>query len=282
MNCDQAKTIKIENFLYSLGKKPERVYGVFLWYKSPLRKDEKPSFKVDTRKNSWYDIGTGTGGDIISLVMAMNCTNVAGALLILQRPEISKQSFSFPLQQKQSKPGIEIRHIQPLQNKVLIQYLYKRKIDVKTASKYLMEAYYRAKEKQYFALAFQNDKGGFELRNSYHKCCNSPKYLTTIPGETHSLNIFEGFMDFLSALTFYKTSKPRNRTVILNTVENLKYAEQLIKSACQVNAYLDNDTAGEKAFNRVADLNPNATNQAVTLYPGYKDFNDFICNNPLK
>src|SRR3712207_6864943 len=38
-------------------------------YRSPLREETHPSFKVDTQKNLWIDYAEGRGGSIIDLCM---------------------------------------------------------------------------------------------------------------------------------------------------------------------------------------------------------------------
>lgn len=278
MNCDQAKEIKIEDFLNNQGIKPVEIYGDFLWYNSPLRKDKKPSFKVNRKKNLWYDIGAGSGGNIIALVMEINKTGLSGALLILQKPELSTRSFSFSVQQNEIPATIEIKHVQPLQNRALLQYLGKRNIPARIALKYVMEAYYKVKDKQYFALAFKNDKGGYELRNEYFKGGNSPKYITSIPGNNRSINVFEGFMDFLSALVYMGISQPGNQTIILNSTENLNHALPILKNANKINSYLDNDNAGILALSKIQGINFNTINQAQIIYPNNKDFNEFVCS----
>ncbi len=288
MNCEQAKQIKIVDFLSNIGKNPTKVYGDNVWYNSPVRTDKKPSFKVNLSKNRWFDVGTGEGGNILDLVMLMNSTSITGALMILQKPELTKTSFSFSEKQKSS--GIEIKHIQPLQNQALIHYVKSRKIPISIASLYLMEAYYysyKGQEKAFFALAFKNDKGGYELRNGNkteknpngYKVCSSPKYITTIPGNNNTINIFEGFMDFLSAMVYFNTRKPVHKTIILNTIENLPYIELQLKSARKINLYLDNDEAGSRTSQRIIELNPNIKDYSAIIYPENKDFNEFINSN---
>lgn len=282
MNCEQAKKIQIADFLSNQGYKPIRVYGQNAWYNSPVRTDKNPSFKVNVSKNQWYDAGTGSGGNILDLVMLMNSTNVTGALMILQKPELSKPSFSFS--EKQKSASIEIKHIQPLQNRALLQYLKERCIPLEIARIYLMEAYYKVNDKQYFALAFKNDKGGYDLRNGNktekspngYKLKASPNYITTIPGNNSAINVFEGFMDFLSAMIYYRTKKPGNKTIILNTVKNWAYVEPLLKSAGKINLYLDNDNAGFEATEKIRELNPNVTDYSQIIYPKNKDFNEFL------
>lgn len=276
MNCEQAKKIQIADFLSNQGHKPIRVYGQNAWYNSPVRTDKNPSFKVNLTKNQWYDAGTGSGGNILDLVMLINSTSIAGALMILQKPELSKPSFSFS--EKQKSDGIEIKHVQPLQNRALIQYLSKRNIPAEIACIYLMEAYYKVNYKQYFALAFKNDKGGYELRNTYFKGATSPKHITTIPGNNSAINVFEGFMDFLSAMVYHKTRKPANKTIILNSLIHIPYIEPLLKSASKINLYLDNDNAGTQATQKIRELNSNVTDYSQIIYPKNKDFNEFLNN----
>jgi len=55
MNTNEAKRIRIEEYLHSLGYNPVRRQGNSLWYKSPFRDEQEPSFKVNTERNLWYD-----------------------------------------------------------------------------------------------------------------------------------------------------------------------------------------------------------------------------------
>lgn len=63
----EIKNIPLATFLSRLGHEPVRRCGDKLWYKSPLRQEHTPSFKVETTLNCWYDFGIGKGGNIIDL-----------------------------------------------------------------------------------------------------------------------------------------------------------------------------------------------------------------------
>ena len=63
----EIKTIPLAAFLSRLGHEPAARKGTRLWYKSPLRQEQTPSFKVETTLNCWYDFGIGKGGNIIDL-----------------------------------------------------------------------------------------------------------------------------------------------------------------------------------------------------------------------
>jgi len=176
MNSIQAKKIEITNYLDTLGINliPK---GNSYYCKSPLHEDTKPSFKVNPDKNIWYDYSLQQGGTIINLCMKINNTDVKGALQILANTNLISKSF-FSEQQETTNTETEIKHVQNLQNKALIQYIENRNIDIKIAKKYVNEAYYKVNEKQYFSIAFKNDKNGFELRNKYFKGSTSPKHYT--------------------------------------------------------------------------------------------------------
>lgn len=67
MNIQEIKTIKLQDFLASLGYSPTKQQGNNLWYLSPFRQENHASFKVNTGRNQWYDFGIGKGGNIIDL-----------------------------------------------------------------------------------------------------------------------------------------------------------------------------------------------------------------------
>lgn len=277
MNCVEANKIRIVGFLLNKGHIPAKNSGNDFWYCSPLRSEEKPSFKVNSVKNVWYDYGTGTGGKLIDLVRSLYNVDVSEALAIISGTGPAPYSFSFDPQNCPIE-GIKIKHIQKLQNQALIQYTEKRKIPLPIADKYLKEVYYYAKNKKYFALAFPNDLGGYELRNKYYKNSNSPKAITTIIGSPgiNSVNVFEGFMDFLTALVYYKTNTPTADTIILNGTGQVNKVLKLLPNYVNINLYLDNDTAGMDAAKQIQDKYPQAVNRSQIIYPGSKDFNEFI------
>ena len=66
MNTNEAKQIRIEEYLHSLGYDPVRKQGDSLWYKSPFRNEREPSFKVNTERNLWYDFAGDSIGEEVS------------------------------------------------------------------------------------------------------------------------------------------------------------------------------------------------------------------------
>ena len=69
------KRYPIVEYLERKGIKSVRRTPSYALYRSPLREDMHPSFKVDTEKNLWIDYAEGKGGSIIDLYMRLEgCT----------------------------------------------------------------------------------------------------------------------------------------------------------------------------------------------------------------
>ena len=286
MDCKFANSMNIAGFLLSKGINPHRTVGNNFWYCSPVRKEEHPSFKIDREKNLWYDFGTATGGTLIDLVCRMYSVDVPGALLILSGVN-SGSAFSVSDRRKSPEPaaGIKLVQVGQLKSPVLHHYLVRRNINPYFATGYCMEVTYQAgqSEKPNFAIGFKNDRGGYELRNRYTKLSTSPKDITTLKGKNGSaVNIFEGFMDFLSALSYFKTKRPGCDTIILNGVGFVKRILDRLPGYSRINLYLDNDRAGVETADRILQIRPDAINRSQIIYPGFKDFNDFLTLTPRK
>lgn len=96
MTIQDAKQIKLADYLQSLGYTPVKQQGRSLWYKSPLRNETDASFKVNTELNQWYDFGIGKGGNIIALAAELyHSENVAYLLerIAERTPYIRLASF---------------------------------------------------------------------------------------------------------------------------------------------------------------------------------------------
>lgn len=279
---ESVKQIRIVDYLYSLGVEPVKLSGVRLLYFSPKNDEQTPSFFVHPKENSFHDFTTGERGDIIRLVRYLTGCNFQQAVTTLQNiaPVPQTQPFSFIGLQKTTDPQkdkIRITKVKPLEHKALLKYVHDRCISTTIAKKYLKEIHYHRANKRTFAVAFENDKGGFEIRNPYFKSSTSPKWVTTFPvPDSKTVNLFEGFFDFLSSCEYFGLIQPRNTTIVLNSVTNLHHVLNELKSYKQVNVYFDNDNAGKKAVQKVAETGIKVFDGASKYYPNYKDFNDMV------
>ena len=169
MDIQTAKQIRIADFLYSLGHSPVKQQGINLWYKSPLREETEPSFKINTERNQWYDFAIGKGGNIIALAQELYYSDYVPYLLQKieeQTPHIRPVSFSFG-KQSFSEPSFQELDIVQLTSPALLAYLQERGINTALAKRECKEARFTHNGKRYFAIAFPNISGGYEIRNRY-------------------------------------------------------------------------------------------------------------------
>ncbi len=136
MNIQEAKNIRLVDFLAGFGHEPVIQRGNSVWYKSPFRTEKEASFKVDLHKELWYDFGLGKGGDIITLAKEIYRTqDVSRALRCIEdkRTVLKPVTVSCPFEK--AYPAFQDLKITPLANRILLAYLEERCIDTETARK---------------------------------------------------------------------------------------------------------------------------------------------------
>jgi hypothetical protein len=273
------KSISIKRYLAEKGIYPAKEYSGYGMYNSPLRDELHPSFKVDHKANLWYDFGSGEGGSIIDLVMKMqNCSDKQAIKLLKEKadfPLTVKTAFS---PEPESVGRMKLIRLEQFLPPHLESYLRERGISRELSAEYLTAVYYRVNGREYSALGFRNDEGGFELRSSQFQGCYPPKAITTLDCNTTTCNLFEGFMDFLSYLTLYpmkEKSLPSESAVVLNGTGNLKKAIPFLSKHTKIYAYLDNDKSGKEAVQKLQNLKLPVTD-CSNMYAGHNDLNDFL------
>ncbi len=279
----EIKSIPLASFLSRLGHEPTARKGTRLWYKSPLRQEHTPSFKVDTTLNCWYDFGLGRGGNIIDLAAELyQSTDLRHILRCIadSYPVPSVPTVASSLAPRQSAPSMEQFEVMPLEHRALVAYLQERGIPAHIATANCKEAHYSVNGKFYFAVAFENVSGGWELRNRYFKGCRGRKDISYLPwardGPSAECAVFEGFIDYLSALALGIISGAD--TIILNSVVNVNKAVPFLRGYKTINYYLDNDTAGQTALAELTVIYGSAVIDRSTLYSEFNDLNDFLVN----
>ena len=279
----EIKTIPLAAFLSQLGHEPAARKGTRLWYKSPLRQERTPSFKVDTTLNCWYDFGIGRGGNIIDLATELyQSTDLRYLMRCIANsypvPSVQTVASSFP--QRHSAPSMERFEVVPLEHRALVAYLQERGIPAHIAKTNCKEAHYSFNGKSYFAVAFENINNGWELRNKYFKGCRGRKDISYLPwsrdGPSTECVVFEGFIDYLSALALGIISGAD--AIILNSVVNVNKAVPYLKGYTTINCYLDNDNAGKTALAELTAIYGSTAIDRSTLYSEFNDLNDFLVN----
>ena len=279
----EIKSIPLATFLSQLGHEPTARKGTRLWYKSPLRQEHTPSFKVETTLNCWYDFGLGRGGNIIDLATEIyRSTDLRYLMRCIADscpvPSVQTVASSYP--QRHSAPSMERFEVVPLEHRALVAYLQERGIPAHIARAKCKEAHYSVNGRFYFAVAFENISGGRELRNRYFKGCRGRKDISYLPwardGPSTECAVFEGFIDYLSALTLGIISGAD--AIILNSVVNTNKAVPYLKGYTTINYYLDNDTAGRTALTELTAIYGSAVIDRSILYSEFNDLNEYLTN----
>lgn len=278
------------DFLAQLGHHAQYVKSDQYWYLSPLRDEQSPSFKVNDRLNEWYDFGAATGGDLVELGKYLYQTESVSEVLAY----IGRHSSDMPLPKVrfQALPPRPVESdmknliVVPLRHHALYSYLQSRKIDADIGRMFCKEIHYELRDRHYFALAFGNVSGGYEMRNAYYKGCIKNKDISLIGHQCGEIQervcVFEGFMDFLSYLTLKQSY---NWTIcidqpcdylVMNSVNNLKKALMYLQRYLHIHCYLDNDLAGQKTVETIAGLYGERVSNEAVRYSEYKDLNDCL------
>jgi len=163
----------------------------------------------------------------------------------------------------------------------LLAYLNERGISANTARPYLHVVYYSFEGRPYYALGFESRLGGVELRSQPFKGCCGLKDITLMLPENCNrgeVAVFEGFMDFLSAIELGK-HPPLRPVIVLNSTALGNRGVEAIRQleVNTVHLYLDQDAAGRRLTaefqEALADLD---VRDQSAFYAGCKDLNDFL------
>ena len=297
MRTDQAKRISLFDLLAHLGHHPKSTHkaGNDVWYISPFRQENTPSFKISLRDNAWYDHGEGQGGNILDFVMSYRRTDLRGALAFLDQTGLKSRFGNlslFPAENNSSAnaPGLfdrpvkkevfpEVLEVKPVYSYALKNYLADRGIAADVAYKHLKEIRYKVEDNTFYALGFLNRKGGWELRSSIFKGGIGEKDISVIESGSNQIHCYEGFMDFLSAETIRRSTQPLGDVLVLNSVALKKVGVDYIRSKqyAEVHTYFDNDLAGNNMLKFIqAELPEMKVTSHNYLYQGYNDLNDLL------
>jgi hypothetical protein len=281
MTVNEAKNMDMVSYLSKLGHEPEEIKGQNYWYLSPLRKEKTPSFKVNRKMNRWYDWGEGKGGNLVDFgVLYFNCS-VSELLMKFNSStlHVNRHNQSTPekSQQENEKGQIMVLSVKPLVSFPLLKYLQKRRIPQGIADQYCKEVNYELNNKNYYAIGFKNNAGGYELRNEYIKAASSPKDITFIDNGAKDLATFEGYFNFLSYRSMYdKLEVPNRNFLILNSTSFFEKSLPLMQEHKAVHLYLDNDKTGQKFTQQALDLDKRKFIDERNLYQNYDDLNDML------
>lgn len=283
------KRYSIVEYLERKDIKPVRRTPSYALYRSPLREETHPSFKVDTQKNLWIDYAEGRGGSIIDLCMRLDGCTLSEAICRLGQNASDNITYSFRkdlvsnnLQPVMAANGarkmIEVSETLPPH---LQEYIARERcIDMEKATPFLKCISYEVRDRRYQAIGFANLLGGYELRDNHSfKGTIAPKDITPIftdkiINQIQPTCVFEGFMDFLSFLSMKE--EVTNACIVLNSVSNTAKAIRYMNAQgiSFIRTFLDNDDAGRRAVQEFAGAGFHVEDMSIH-YKDFKDLNEF-------
>ena len=284
-DLSRIKRYPIVEYLERKGIKPVRKTPTYAMYRSPLREETHPSFKVDTEKNLWIDYGEGRGGSIIDLCMCMEGCTLSEAIHRLGQNAPDNGTYSSLNDFVPNNPQpvmaangarrlIEISDTLP---PYFQEYLTKvRCINLEKAMPFLKCISYEVRGRRYQAIGFANLSGGYELRDDKtFKGTIAPKDITPIfTDRAEPVCIFEGFMDFLSFLSMKE--EITNHCLVMNSVSNVARTIRYLndRHLTHIRAFLDNDEAGRRAVQDFIKAGFHVEDMNIH-YKDFKDLNEY-------
>ena len=280
LSCAKAKEMDIVDYLSALGHKPDRISQQNYWYLSPFHDEKTASFKVNRKMNRWYDFSEGKGGNLIDFGTSYHKCSVSELLQKLSSPfSLGQQT---PLQKQATSPDdesrIKIIREDAIRSVALIRYLNKRRTPISMAQKFCREISYELYGKNYYAIGFKNDAGGYELHNEYFKGSSSPKDITLMDNGAKQMAVFEGFFNFLSYQALHQNSEqPHRDFLILNSASFFEKATPIMMEQKGMHLFLDCDTTGQNCTNKILALGNHFKDESQ-LYQSHKNINNWMAH----
>ena len=277
MSIEEIRDMPLTDFLHKLGLKSTKKRGNEVWFHAPYRSDRTPSFCVNTEKNIWNDFGTGMGGDIFTLAGLMINSNdfMAKARYIGELTNNPMERSAPPKYEPEpTVPQFTDVEVKPLCHPALLGYLRERGIPSDIATANCVEIHYRLHDKQYFAVGFPNEDGGYEIRNRFFKGSIPPKAVSLIRQGSTMVNVYEGFVDFLSGLTLGYGRTEDN--LVLNSVANREKAYRHLDGYEAIKCWLDNDKAGQQCLEALQKRYGERVRDFSVLFRPCKDVNEYL------
>lgn len=284
-DLSRIKRYPIVEYLERKGIKPVHKTPTYAMYRSPLREETHPSFKVDTEKNLWIDYGEGRGGSIIDLCMRMEGCTLSEAIRRLGQNASDNGTYSFlnDFVPNNSQPVMAVngaRRLIEISDTLpphLQDYLTKERcIDLEKATPFLKCISYEVRGRRYQAIGFANLSGGYELRDDKtFKGTIAPKDITPIfEYMEQPVCLFEGFMDFLSFLSMKE--EITNHCLVMNSVSNVARTIRYLndRHLTHIRTFLDNDEAGRRAVQDFIKAGFHVEDMNI-YYKDFKDLNEY-------
>jgi hypothetical protein len=180
--------------------------------------------------------------------------------------------------EKPKEPVTELMEVFPLRSIWLTYWLWQHRIPENVARNYCREVHYKTGEKEFAAIGFPNQAGGWLLRNRYHDTAIGPAGPTHLAHGAQHLTVFTDFIDLLTLVSLVGMANPQLPDLLLlsptDRVTKLRDIEPIYS---RVHLFLRNNGKGNRFTEAALRHNPPCVDQR-RLFSGYKSLNDWACH----
>lgn len=286
MNCKQFNRISLEEVLLSLGHLPTKHNEKEAWFLNPFGTETHASFKLDKKQNVWYLHSEGIGGNNTDFMKKYLHVSVKEVLEWAEKQKFSSFHPQAKVPQSETNlkpnPNYQITEIKELQNENLINYLQQRGLS-QFVYPLVKEVHFKMgdKKQNFYAIGFENNSGGWELRNPFYKGSVLKKDISIIhlnqdsddQLKNRNVVVFEGFMDLLSFVEMKRFFK--GDVLVMNSIALLNKTKEHLKNYSEIHLFLDNDHAGKVCKNEILKSFSNV-NDCSEIYSEHKDLNEYL------
>lgn len=281
--------ISLLGLLRNLGFIPQKVSGREYFFLSMLREEYTASLCVNDELGVWFDHGGAgvsgiRGGTVIDFGLAYWYPSGFPEVLskIVEHSGISVDQ----VEEKSGKndhvlspinfPNYHIEIVEDvIASTAITSYLDRRGV-LGVSKGYLYELHYQisngiGKKKIFFAPAWPNENGGWEVRNKYFKGCLGHKGMTFIGGAANRLCVFEGYFDFLSWRV--ENCEDAASVLVLNSLSFLQAAKARANKFDLIELYFSQNKQGLLATKEfLSDVD--GSRDFSSTYIGFKNYNE--------
>lgn len=275
----EIKTIPPERILKDLDipfvKRTSYIEAAAVW-----RGEKRPSVSIQQNEFGewlWHDFGSGKGGSWIDLVMVLYSWDYITAVRFLRE----KYLLHLPVREEKRKldkslriSTVKILEVKEVSHPALLNYLRERRIGY--IPSWLKEIHWQVKERKFFGVGVETVSGSWTIRNRLGKWNIREKSsqrhsYSLIEKNSKYLAVFEGLFDALS----WEQKKRNTDILILNSVNNLKQAFEVLGKYEVIILGLDKDRAGREAEKKIKNK---FSSKVLTLEFSSKDLNEALIN----
>ena len=304
----KVKQVPIPKLLDDFGITPARPISPgsrYILYRAEYRGDHTPSLSVfRSRKNGQWlfrDHATNETGTNIDLLVRFGyflswqeaAAYVAHKFLGVQ---VDSPSPATPRmnprpqnrERLETKPQFKglVHETHPIVGSPAEDYIANtRRVPISVASLFVCFARYSHTPggKVFSGIAWRTFRGGWSIRWAIDlgpgkgKAFVGPggfSFFPVAPGSrSDTCTIFEGMFDALSFVTLHGRCSD---IIVLNSVDNVNEALDLLDSYQRVYGYLDTDAAGRNCWKAIVDRCGAKAIDASSEFAGFKDYNDYL------